>query len=256
PFNPRNCEVKYNQQTRQNDGHIQFYYEEDASEASYRLNGKMIGGQNIEIDFQRVTNRSQLPIQQRPRPPFASIYPPRSNEDERSLYVTNINPRTTQQDLELVFTGFNVARCQIHPNRSFNQPISAEVRFLSAEDAKQARVHSKDIKIDNNILQFQYSRRNNPLPVVNSTIIIRNLNQDTSIQSINSILNQFNPLNTTIQPDPQSHDGSLMATVEFSSQDIAVLASKFANGQYLKGNLISSETSTVPQVKKWETPQD
>ncbi|KAA6363115.1 MAG: hypothetical protein EZS28_041358, partial [Streblomastix strix] len=42
PFNPRNCEVKYNQQTRQNDGHIQFYYEEDASEASYRLNGKMI----------------------------------------------------------------------------------------------------------------------------------------------------------------------------------------------------------------------
>ncbi|KAA6378198.1 MAG: hypothetical protein EZS28_026277 [Streblomastix strix] len=47
-----------------------------------------------------------------------------------------------------------------------------------------------------------------------------------------------------------------MATVEFSSQDIAILASKFANGQYLKGNLISSEISTVPQVNKWVTPQD
>ncbi|KAA6367537.1 MAG: hypothetical protein EZS28_036936, partial [Streblomastix strix] len=245
-FNPKSCEVKYNQQTGQNEAHIQFYYEEDAQEAIQHLNGKMIQGQKIKIEFQSVTGRQSPPPQNQPRPPLPIPQQPTQEEDEKILYITNLNPRTSQSDLELVFLGFNVARCAIIPGQSSTQPSSAEVHLLSDEDAHQALMHSKDIKIDNNMIRIRYNRKipKQPVNVDKLTLFITQLNPTTTNSTLTEAFRPYNAIRCSI---PTGQKGTkIHGFANFSNETDAGNALQNLNGKSIDGNNIRIKYKDIP----------
>ncbi|KAA6402536.1 MAG: hypothetical protein EZS28_001944 [Streblomastix strix] len=250
-FNPKSCEVKYNQYTQQNEAHIQFYYEEDAQEAIQHLNGKMIQGQKIEIEFQSIIGRQSPPPQNKPRPPLPIPQQPTQEEDEKILYITNLNSRTSQQDLELVFLGFNVARLRIIPGQSSTQPSSAEVHLLSSEDAHQALMHSIDIKIDGNTIGIRYNKKK-PIPDPNQTqqsgstlrtsdidkksLFINYLNPTTTNQSLYEAFEPFNVINCNIPPNQKST--AIHGYANFSNEIDSQNALENLNGKKIDGSKV------------------
>ncbi|KAA6368633.1 MAG: hypothetical protein EZS28_035840, partial [Streblomastix strix] len=229
-----------NEQTRQNEAHIQFYYEEDAQEAIQHLNGKMIQGQNIEIEFQSVTGRQSPPLQNNPRPPLPIPQQPTQEEDQKTLYITNLNSRTTQQDLELVFLGFNVARSRLIPGQTYTQPSSAEVHFLSDKDAHQALMHSKDLKIDNNMIEIRYKIL--PPPQFNRRQIqIKNLDPSTNKRTLELIFKPFSPIDINMNtPQPGQ------AQIKFTYDEDGEESLNLLNGRMIQGSRISIEFQQIP----------
>ncbi|KAA6376107.1 MAG: hypothetical protein EZS28_028366, partial [Streblomastix strix] len=130
---------------------IKFSYDEDGEEAKNLLNGKMIQGSRISIEFQQIPGN--VPQQQNQRPPLQIPQNPTVEYDSKTLIITNLDPITSKDDLGFVFLAFKVASCRVDNNST------GEVTFGTEEDAKQALIHVDGQRIDRNILRVQFKKK-------------------------------------------------------------------------------------------------
>lgn len=75
--------------------------------------------------------------------------------------IKNIDPRTSEKDLKLVFLAFSPIKCTIPPNQQANRPYFGFVEFETEEDTHHALAHLNGKDIDGNTLHLQYNSKTN-----------------------------------------------------------------------------------------------
>ncbi|KAA6371307.1 MAG: hypothetical protein EZS28_033166 [Streblomastix strix] len=121
--------------------HIAVVYLEDAEDAVERLNGKVIDGHTLEVDFERPKDSIQpqcpLSVKLKAKPIFHPD-PPKADEDGKSLIVTNIDPKIGENELKLIFLAFKVVNSSIVADQGDEANRYGIVNFESEDEAQKA----------------------------------------------------------------------------------------------------------------------
>ncbi|KAA6362074.1 MAG: hypothetical protein EZS28_042400, partial [Streblomastix strix] len=115
-----------------------------------------------------------------PPPPIiikVSKSPGPDNVDKQTLYITQLNPATTNSTLTEAFKPYNVVSCNIPPNQK-GTAIHGFANFSNEIDAQNALENLNGKNIDGSKVRIKFNERIIPPPPPkfnNQTLIIRNL---------------------------------------------------------------------------------
>ncbi|KAA6379029.1 MAG: hypothetical protein EZS28_025445 [Streblomastix strix] len=149
--------------------YFQFRYDENASEAVQMMNGKMIEGEQNEIEYQKLDQRLTHPTYIKQKPQSKQIQLKKEEANLKFLFISNINPQTSLQTLELLLTPFCTINAFLFKYGQFNKHNYSLVKFQTEGDAINAFDHLDAKKVDQSIIHLH-------------TIILRvdNLDEDTN----------------------------------------------------------------------------
>ncbi|KAA6386506.1 MAG: hypothetical protein EZS28_017969 [Streblomastix strix] len=267
-FNPIDCKVINNK----NIAFVMFNNTLDAKEALELMSGKILENQKIEIDYRKGDYHIQQYPQSIERPHRQQYRPSEADANIKALYIVNISPETSDEDLQLVFTPFNVTFCSIPTKQKQNSTHFGFVELLSEKDAHLAIEYIDGKRIDGSVLQVLINKKpfiqnkkdkkienqhNSQHIYDKKALFISYLNPHTTEESLLNSFLQFNAISAKI-PTSQREDKPFHGFVNFNTDEDAHNALQYYSKRELDGckvkiiNRPIKQQINSMQYERWE----
>ncbi|KAA6390792.1 MAG: hypothetical protein EZS28_013679, partial [Streblomastix strix] len=155
---------------------VKFMTQQAAEYAQDQTDGLVLGDTFLEVFVEQ--RNLPIPIPQVKQPPIPYVEPnsiPNSQQDQLSqvhqeildkkiLFIKNLNPITTEDDIKAIFSDYNCINCTFVKRHYSGKTHNCYVDFMSEEDASRALQYSNGMKVNENIISVEYQREKSQSP--------------------------------------------------------------------------------------------